>query len=281
MSSPASPRIVVITRDDIEHRYVANRIAESFAVLAVVVDEGAPQSRRDRARQLWRRYSPMQLVSRGLMRLAARLSSDKKTRRRELVRILGGESQAFSRTDLVVRVRGINTTEGQRAVASLSPDVLAVYGTGLIGAEVLESASRHALNLHTGMSPEYRGSDCVFWPIANADYQLVGATVHECVAQVDAGEIYARARASLHPEDSYWAIFARCVALGADLYVGVIQAALEGQLEGTPQDVSRGREYRSADKRLVDYLAVQWRFLTGSIREDLMTNGPPDRIRKG
>jgi len=57
-------RVVLITGDDLAHRYVANALASSVPLAGIVVDHGKMLSMVDRARQLWRRYTIAQLISR-------------------------------------------------------------------------------------------------------------------------------------------------------------------------------------------------------------------------
>ena len=268
-------RLVVITSDEPEHHYVANRILSEFDVAAIIVDRGRPQTRAERIRQLRKRYGPGQLFSRLLLRLTAKVCRDESRRRHDLLEIFGNEGDGFSHPDLVRYVDGINTEAGRAVVKETAPDVLVVYGTGIIGKRVLDMAGQVALNLHTGMSPDYRGSDAVFWPIYNGDFHLVGATVHECTSRVDGGEIYERAHAQIQPDDGLGAVFARCVEVGAELYITTIRQAMAGNLTGLEQDLSSGREYRAVDMRFRYDLRVRWLFRSGKVRR-WATSHPAD-----
>lgn len=264
--STPSLRLVMITSDGPEHHYVANRILDDFDLEAIIVDRGLPQGRADRIRYLVDRYTVRQLVSRLLLRVTSALLRDNVRRRRALLEVFGDEARGFSRPDLVREVDGINTDEGRSAVREASPDLLLIYGTGIVGRRVLSMASDTALNLHTGMSPEYRGADCAFWPLYNHEFDLVGATIHQCTPRVDGGAIYARERADLRPDDGQFSVFARCVEVGAEAYVATIHRALGGQLTGEKQDPAVGREYRAADKRLRHDLSVRWLLRSGRVR---------------
>jgi hypothetical protein len=123
---------------------------------------------------------------------------------------------------------------------------------------IRDMARQGAMNLHTGMSPEYRGADCTFWPVHNGDLHLVGATIHECTARIDGGDIYECAPAHIRDGDGRFAVFGRCVRVGAVLYVDAIRSALNGSLTGSDQDPAVGHEYRAADMRLRHDLYVRW-----------------------
>ncbi len=262
------PTIVIVTSDGPEHHYVANRILEDFEVSAIIVDRGRPQTRAERVRVLRKRFNVGQLFSRLMLRFTALLFRDEQRRERDLYRVLGRKARAFARPDLVRHVDGINTPDGGAVIRDVSPDFLLVYGTGIVGPKVLAMARVAALNLHTGISPDYRGSESAFWPVFNREYELLGATIHECTDRIDGGEIYARARAEPHPDDGQFAVFARCVLVGADLYVSTLRRALDRPLEGQRQDPTVGKEYRAVDKRLRHDLAVRWVFRSGEFQRD-------------
>ena len=128
----------------------------------------------------------------------------------------------------------------------MAPDFIAVYGTGIVPDSVLSKATKKAFNMHTGISPYYRGAACAFWPIHEGEPDMVGATVHECVSAVDGGEIYATAKAPLFRGDSLHAIFARAAKAGAEAYARVLVDAVNGRLTGQGQDLSQGREFRGS-----------------------------------
>lgn len=234
-------RLVVITGDGPEHRYVANRIAEAHDVTAIFVAD--PPLRRSWTRVL--RKSPLQFFDKALWHLYLRAIGDKKARAVSLHAILGAASEVFARPDLIIRVS--RPKEGRLAaeVAKVSPDVIAVFGTGIIPDVVLDRASI-ALNMHTGISPWYRGTACAFWPIAKGEPDKVGATVHRCTSAVDGGEIFFTRQAPLYRGDDLHAIFARAVIVGTQGYIEVLDQVLAGEIECMPQDLRLGREYRGA-----------------------------------
>lgn len=236
-------KLVIITGDGPEHHYVANKISARHEVTAILVCE--PPRRRS-----WRevlRSSPGRFFDKALRTLYLTIIRDRDARRESLVRVLGPESAAFARPDLVMRVGRPKDGALARKVAEFSPDVIAVYGTGIIPDEVLALASSVALNMHTGLSPWYRGVACAFWPLVENEPDKVGATVHECTSAVDGGSIFFSGRAEFYHGDDLHSVFARAVKVGATGYCEVIERAAAGNLAGRPQDMSLGREYRGAE----------------------------------
>ena len=203
-TDPADRRLVVLTGDGLGERYVANRLSAALPIAAIVVDN------RVRRRSLRRAFRGG--VARGCSRLglfAFRAAvGDGEAHDAALRRRLGAElTSDFARADIVTRVDGVNSPEAVQAVSSARPDALLVFGTSIVGPEILGVPRDLAFNLHTGMSPRYRGTDCAFWPVVNREPQWIGATVHECTADVDGGAVFGVAAAGWSPGDGLHDLF--------------------------------------------------------------------------
>lgn len=239
--------LVLITADGPEHRYVANRILAEHELAAIYLCTPSPKRKWHKVL----RQSPVRFVDKVTRQLYLKLVKADAARKASLARVLGPDSTAFSRPDLLVDVGRPKAGVLLENIKSLSPDIIAVYGTGIIPDDVLYSAGNIALNMHTGLSPWYRGTACAFWPIAESEPDKVGATVHECTADLDGGRIFARSAAKLfRDDDDLGAVFARAVQAGAADYVSVIAKAKAGPLSGEAQDMTIGREYRGSDLTL-------------------------------
>jgi methionyl-tRNA formyltransferase len=260
--------LVLLTGDGPEHRYVANRLDREIGLTAVVVDEGKELTGHERRAQLHRRYTWPQLGGRAAHRLALRVLRDEPRSRQQVEHVLGPDSTEWATERPVLRVHGINGDEARARIAETAPDRLLVYGTGIVGEKVLALGNLPPLNMHTGWSPDYRGSDCAFWPLFDRRPDMLGATVHEVTADVDGGRIYGRARAQLEPDDQMHAVFARCVQTGTALFVEVLSSLSRGDgPEGVSQDLTRGREYRAVDLTLRADLMVRLAIRRGLVRD--------------
>jgi methionyl-tRNA formyltransferase len=236
-------KIVLITGGGPENCFVANRLASVFPIEAIVVDTGTPISWRQRLKRI-RRHTLSQFVSRSLLKLWLGMSRDEAQRRQDIEGVLGQDS--LRHRFPVQTVPGINSQDTIAILRKLSPDILLIYGTAIARPEILKTA-KLVLNLHTGMAPRYRGTYCVFWPIYYGEPDQVGATVHFCTGEVDAGAILAQGRVRLTREDdTTHKVFARAVETGASLYEEAVRRVLAGD-RGEPQDLSAGRNHRAID----------------------------------
>ena len=54
-----------------------------------------------------------------------------------------------------------------------------------------------AINIHAGVSPYYKGTDCNFWALYDDNYHLVGSTIHLLTEGLDSGPILYHAMSTL------------------------------------------------------------------------------------
>ena len=248
--------VVLLTGNGPEHRYVANVLCDRLDISAVVVETGLRRTRRQRLAQLRRRYDATQLASRAALALYRRAIRDRQARAAQLDAVFGADGRVFRRSELVTEVETVNRQPAHELVERLEPDRILVYGTGIVGDSMLARSRLTPLNLHTGISPAYRGNSCAFWPIHNGEPAMCGATVHEICAVIDGGSIFGTVRARLHPGDGIHAIFGRTVVAGARLYADtVVDLDTTGDRSGTPQDLRIGTEYRAHMRGL----RAEWR----------------------
>ena len=264
-------RIVLATADNLEHVYVANRLAAEVPLDAIVVDHGRPISLVANVRRLYRKYTLAQIASRLQMALMKRVWRDETIGRQSMIAAYGPQNcLQFSQPRLLHHIQGINSRDGLQTISSLQPDVLLIYGTVLVGSKIISRAHSIALNMHTGISPYYRGADCAFWPIYNQELHMVGATVHECTKDIDGGKIFGTVRAQLLADDDVFSVFARSVMAGANLYVKIVRELIAGRLRGANQDLSMGTEYRASMRDVRAERKVRRSIQKGIIRRYLL-----------
>ena len=72
----------------------------------------------------------------------------------------------------------------------LKSDLYIVFGSSYIKGELIDFLIKNkAINIHMGVSPFYRGTDCNFWALYDNNPHLVGATIHMLSKGIDSGPI--------------------------------------------------------------------------------------------
>lgn len=142
------------------------------------------------------------------------------------------------------QVTSHNSGECLAILEQEKPSVIVVYGTRIIKPHIFEKSSLITLNMHTGLSPYYRGDSTLFWPVYFNEPEKLGVTVHQLVESVDGGAIAATAPVQYTPGDTEADLFAKGVVAGTKIYLNCVEAALKNTLKLVPQDLSKGREFK-------------------------------------
>ena len=80
----------------------------------------------------------------------------------------------------------------------LKSDVYVVFGSSYIKGELVDFlVKQKAINIHAGVSPYYRGTDCNFWALYDDNPHLVGTTIHLLSKGLDSGPMLYHAMSNL------------------------------------------------------------------------------------
>ena len=80
----------------------------------------------------------------------------------------------------------------------LKSDVYIVFGSSYIKGELADFlVKQKAINIHAGVSPYYRGTDCNFWALIDDNPHLVGTTIHLLSKGLDNGPILYHAMSNI------------------------------------------------------------------------------------
>ncbi len=80
----------------------------------------------------------------------------------------------------------------------LKSDIYVVFGSSYIKGELVDFlVKQKAINIHAGISPYYRGTDCNFWALYDDNPHLVGATIHLLSKGLDSGPMLYRAMSNV------------------------------------------------------------------------------------
>ncbi|MBK8497701.1 MAG: hypothetical protein IPL52_02510 [Flavobacteriales bacterium] len=155
--------------------------------------------------------------------------------------------------------RDVNAPDIVHRVAAERPDLVVVYGTGLLRAPLLALPVKGTLNAHSSMLPHYRGARSEFWQCYNDDPSAVGITVHLVDPSVDTGSIlFQCSTRSTWPSDPY-RLRAVNVLATLENYPRVINEYLGGLLSPAIQGPTSTPTYRKRDTTLEARLALKKR----------------------
>ena len=80
----------------------------------------------------------------------------------------------------------------------LKSDLYVVFGSSYIKGQLVDFLVKNkTINIHMGVSPYYRGTDCNFWALYDGNSHLVGATIHMLSKGLDDGPMLYHAMSNI------------------------------------------------------------------------------------
>ncbi len=159
-------RIVLLTTDTSHHLYYARQMQLAGAVDAILVEtEQKP------------------------IHFPTRHAFEEQRDAYERDALLANEPFAFEDVAHTRRFASLNAAEAREEIERLQPDLMFVFGTGLLKLETIGLPRVACLNLHGGNPEEYRGLDSHLWTIYHRDFCNLVTTLHFMSPQLDTGDI--------------------------------------------------------------------------------------------
>jgi methionyl-tRNA formyltransferase len=250
-------RLMILCGRSARHLHVANALCRAGEVLAIVQETGGEWNlkktlkklRPDRLfRKVWR-----------WLRDRRRYSGNP-----EAKFFFPDREPRLDHPELVHEVPHINHPEVVKLARELKPDLICVFGTSLIRGELLKQGRLGMVNLHGGLSPEYRGADCTFWALYNGEPDKVGCTLHYIDAGIDTGRLIAHVSPEVRAGDSELELFWRAVQDSAEVYAEAVARLARGEPLGLVQ-TGKGRLYQVKDRGLRHERALAERLASGML----------------
>jgi methionyl-tRNA formyltransferase len=130
----------------------------------------------------------------------------------------------------VTKVCSANDARTIDTLRTLAPKIVVISQTRILARRVLESIPAVFINVHTGITPQYRGLHGAYWALAKGDPANCGVSVLVVDPSVDDGPIIAQARIDPSPADNYFTYHWAQLAVALPLLFSGIEDALSGRL---------------------------------------------------
>jgi methionyl-tRNA formyltransferase len=258
-------RIVVLTSETPANVWLVNQLIARHDVVGIVIerrpDAATAADKIERRRKMIEKYGWPRAVNKLLYnRVRARLLAAAEARTVRDGFFAPHAAIAYSRQLPTVVVGNINDAACIDFIRQQTPDVIAVCGTSVLKPAVFSLAPRGAINIHTGITPEYRSADPIFWALYHGEPEKVGVTIHYIDRGIDTGAIIHQQSVPVCADDSLASIYVRCVRRGAELYSRALSEIENNTVRVIVRDGVAGRMFLSVDLGLYQYLLFRWRF---------------------
>ena len=161
--------------------------------------------------------------------------------------------------------KNINADAATDRIKSLRPDVVVVFGTGIIKSSTVSSMDQRIINLHGGDPEFYRGLDSHLWAIYHKDFNRLITTLHHVNRRLDDGRIIMKMEVPLWKNMKLYQLRKS----NTDICIKLVRYALhilqnEGALPSTEQNTI-GRYYSFMPGVIKDLCIKNFERYTGEL----------------
>ncbi|WP_088828131.1 methionyl-tRNA formyltransferase [Marinobacter sp. es.048] len=130
----------------------------------------------------------------------------------------------------------LKTSEAQKQLIDLSPDVMIVAAYGLILPKaVLDIPTHGCLNIHASLLPRWRGAAPIQRAIAAGDAET-GITIMQMDEGLDTGAMLLKSLTAIDDSDTGGSLHDRLAELGGKAIIKALELLQKGELTGEPQN---------------------------------------------
>jgi hypothetical protein len=195
-------RVVLLAAAGTSTDIVFNALEGRHELAGVIIEDRVP-----RWRYLWRRARRLgaaEAVGQVLFQTLVPPLLRTLSRRRieEIISAEGLDTRPIPEA-AITRVESANSAESRALLQRLDPDVVVINGTRILDVTTLSAVPVPFVNIHTGITPAYRGVHGAYWALATGDPANCGVTVHEVDRGLDTGRILQQARVAVTSRDNF------------------------------------------------------------------------------
>ena len=145
-----SQKLLVITGNQLTHKYFLNQLGSQFELSAVIIENVQypdPPFNSDEERKTWDEFF---------------LIRDKTEK--SLLQVYENNISQKNPKIFYIKKGFLNSDKTLQLIQKLNPTKIIIFGTSLLGSKYLKLYPDRIWNLHVGLSQYYRGSSCNFGP---------------------------------------------------------------------------------------------------------------------
>ncbi len=248
-------KIVFLASDCESSRWVYNELIKSLEIDAAIIEQ--PLSKKTLIKRRIKKIGFTKVLGQIIFSavVVPVLKMKAKNRRNFLIK-----DYKFDFTDFpegkTKRISSVNDDNCRILLAQIQPDIIVVNGTRIISKKILESCNAVFINMHVGITPQYRGSHGGYWALYNKDSQNFGTTIHRVDSGVDTGAVLKQVFTTPAKEDNFTTYPLLQTNIGIDALTEVLEQALKDNLTETTH----------AEKGNLYHQPTVWQYLLNSTK---------------
>jgi methionyl-tRNA formyltransferase len=245
-------KIIFLASDCESSRWVYNALQEKTGIEAIILEQ--PISKKELVKKRIKKIGLIPVTGQVLFSLLVVpvLKMRSKKRRAYLIQKYRLNNAEFT-GNKIRKVSSVNDEECMTAILLLQPDIVIVNGTRIISKKILQSTNAVFINMHVGITPQYRGSHGGYWAVRSNDVEHFGTTIHVVDAGVDTGAVIKQVFIKPEKQDNFATYPVLQTAIGIEALREVLPDIVAGKYQVA----------RNSEKGKMYYQPTIWQYLFG------------------
>ncbi len=102
-----------------------------------------------------------------------------------------------------IKTYSVNDESTHLLLKKINPDIILINGTRILSPLTLSKIKCPIINIHVGITPQYRGVHGGYWALFNDDAENFGVTIHFVDTGIDTGTIIKQIRITPEKKDNF------------------------------------------------------------------------------
>ena len=164
------------------------------------------------------------------------------------------KAEAEARSIPVLTPASLKSKDLHQQLAELEADLFVVVAFRILPESLFSLPKQGSINIHTSLLPKYRGAAPINWALVNGETET-GLTSFFLKKKVDAGDVIAQERISIHPDDNYDILSERMSQAAGPFLLKTLEMIESGQSQPILQDESLVTPARKLEPKdgLIDF----------------------------
>lgn len=264
-------RVILLTNSSLPGRLIAKRVSKKVNLVGIIVEckTGKPipqRSHKSGVKERMRHTVGEQHYSQAIfvysiilsiLRRDRKICLEQKVERieRKYKRNADTAFRSFAGADAdswpieVPRceVVSINNKQSSEWCKRYSPDLVLVFGTTILRAPIIRIPKLGALNVHTSLLPDYRGTHSEFWQVLDGNLDRAGVSIHFIDEGVDTGDIVLQEGVEMGCDIDPFLLRVKNLMIAVRILPDAARLVLNGTAHRTRQGIASTPTFRSKD----------------------------------
>lgn len=231
-------KVLLIVRGGFDADYICSHLPAGSFDFTVIEETGRTAVKKKLVRMFHRKRNPVMTV----LDLAALFVYDKVETALMKKECIVSKMNNYKKWGTV---DDVNAPCLKRMVSEIRPDVIIIYGTGIVKQTTMADIPVDLFNIHSSVLPAYRNVHSDFWAYRNKDLKKIGISIIRLSAGIDTGDIAMQMVCDLPGKNRLYAYKAWNLKHIPVLMEAFLRAFSDGSISYIRQDSNSSSRYET------------------------------------